>query len=275
MKKTIVITGASSGIGKATAKYFAEKGWQVAATMRNTDKEIELKTIENIKLYNLDVTNQDSVNKAYDQIMMDFGKVDALLNNAGYALSGPFEASSDEQIRAEFDVNVFGLMNVTKTFLPQFRDNMSGTILNISSMGGKITFPMLSTYHATKFAVEGFSEVLGYELDAFNVKVKLIEPGNIATDFGTRSMVMADTSNLDAYNELAAHFGKLMTSVDPNEFYSQPEMVAAVIYEAATDGKDQSRYIAGEDAKGLIGMKATQGDDAYIAFTKKQFLPQK
>ncbi|WP_432664425.1 SDR family oxidoreductase [Wukongibacter baidiensis] len=274
MNKTIVITGASTGIGRATAIYFAEKGWNVAATMRSPEKERKLQTIDNIKVYKLDVTKQQSINDAYKAIVADYGKVDVLLNNAGYALNGPFEVCTDEQIRAQFDVNVFGLMNTTRAFIPHFRENKGGIILNISSMGGKITFPLLTSYHATKFAVEGFSEVLGYELDEFGIKVKLIEPGNIATDFGTRSMVMADTGDNRAYDKLLGHFMNLLNNVNPDEFYSSPEMVAEVIYTAATDGKNQSRYIAGDDAKQLIELKQTQGDDAYIEFTKKQFLPK-
>lgn len=274
MKKTIVITGASTGIGRATAIYFAEKGWNVAATMRTPEKENELQTIDNIKVYKLDVTKQQTIEDAYKTIIGDYGKVDVLLNNAGYALNGAFEACTDEQIRAQFDVNVFGLMNTTRAFIPHFRENKEGVILNISSMGGKITFPLLTSYHATKFAVEGFSEVLGYELDQFGVKVKLIEPGNIATDFGTRSMVMADTGDNRAYDKLLGHFMNILQNIDPKEFYSSPEMVAEVIYTAATDGKNQSRYIAGDDAKQLIELKQTQGDDAYIKFTKEQFIPK-
>ncbi len=274
MNKTIVITGASTGIGRASAIYFAEKGWNVAATMRKPEKETELQTIDNIKVYQLDVTKQQTIDEAYKAIITDFKKVDVLLNNAGYALNGPFEVCTDEQIRAQFDVNVFGLMNTTKAFIPHFREKREGVIINISSMGGKITFPLLTSYHATKFAVEGFSEVLGYELDEFGVKVKLIEPGNIATDFGTRSMVMADTGENKAYDKLLGNFMNMMQNIDPNEFYSSPEMVAEVIYTAATDGTNQSRYIAGEDAKQLIELRQTQGDDAYIEFTKKQFLPK-
>lgn len=275
MSKTIVITGASTGIGRATAEYFSKKGWNVAATMRTPEKETKLQEFDNVKVYRLDVTDQQSIDKAYESIIDDFKQVDVLLNNAGYALMGPFEVSTDEQIRRQFDVNVFGLMNTTKAFLPHFRANRAGTIINISSMGGKVTFPFLASYHATKFAVEGFSEVLGYELDEFGVKVKLIEPGNIATDFGSRSMTIADTGENRAYDKLMGHYVSLMQSMDPNEFYSKPEMVAEVIYEAATDGKDQSRYIAGEDAKKLIEIKETQGGDEYIRFIKDQYLPKK
>jgi short-subunit dehydrogenase len=270
MKKTIVITGASSGIGRATAVYFANKGWNVAATMRNPEKEIELQTIENIKVYQLDVTDQKSIEGAYKSITADYENIDALLNNAGYALYGPFEISTSEQIRREFDVNVFGLMDVTRTFLPKFREQKGGVIMNISSMGGKITFPLISTYHSTKFAVEGFSEVLAYELEGLGVRVKLIEPGNIATDFGGRSMKFATSEEVTDYNPYVENMMAMMQAAGP-DMYSQPEMVAEVIWNAATDGTDQIRYIAGDDAKELISMREKNGDEAFVKFVKEQY----
>ncbi len=145
--KTIVITGASSGIGKATARYFAEQGWQVAATMRKPENETELNQIENVSVYQLDVTDNDSIANAAQQIISDFGSVDVVLNNAGYGLIGPFEAASNEQIRQQFDTNVFGLMEVTRAFLPHFRANQAGLFLNVSSIGGRITYPLNSLYH--------------------------------------------------------------------------------------------------------------------------------
>ena len=193
-----------------------------------------------------------------------------VLNNAGYALYGAFELSTDEQIRREFDVNVFGLFNVTRTFLKHFRENRDGMFINISSMGGKITFPLISTYHSTKFAVEGFTETLSYELSELGIRAKLIEPGNIATDFGTRSMDFASSETITDYNAYAENMQAMMEA-QGQEMYSQPEMVAEVIYEAATDGSDKLRYIAGDDAKQLIEMRATKGDEAYVAFTRDMF----
>ncbi len=265
--KTIVITGASTGIGRATALYFAEKGWNVAATMRTPEKEVELQNMKNIKVYPLDVTKQPSIDESYQSITTDFEKVDVLLNNAGYCLGGPFETSTDTQIRAEFDVNVFGLMNVTKSFLPHFRENQEGIIINVSSMGGKITFPMISTYHATKFCVEGFTEAVSYELAPFGIKVKLIEPGNIATDFGTRSMQISENWKDSAYSEAFSAYMQSVASAD-SSIYGQPKMVAEVIYTAAVDGSDQMRYVAGEDAKNLIDFKKQNGDDAFIQMMK-------
>jgi len=135
--KTIVITGSSSGIGKATAKYFAQQGWKVVATMRKPQDETELNQIENISLYPLDVTDEASVVDASQQIIRDFGVVDVVLNNAGYAVAGAFEAATPEQIQSQFNTNVFGLMNLTRAFLPHFRANRAGLFLNAPSALGR------------------------------------------------------------------------------------------------------------------------------------------
>lgn len=265
--KTIVITGSSSGIGKATAKYFANKGWRVAATMRSPEKEKDLNDTNNITVYQLDVTDQVSIDRATEKIISDFSTVDVVLNNAGYGLFGPFEAASDKQIRYQFDVNVFGLMAVTRAFLPHFRQNKSGLFINVSSIGGLITFPLISLYHSTKWAVEGFSESLAFELDQLGIQVKLIEPGAVATDFGGRSLVFAMDENLTMYNEMAQKVQQAMGSSELSP--STAEYQAEGIFNAATDGKKQMRYLIGADAEQRYAMRKEAGDDAFIAGMKQ------
>lgn len=267
--KTIVITGSSSGIGKATAKYFAQQGWQVAATMRNLDKELELPQVENITLYQLDVTDQDSIDNAVAQILNDYATVDVVLNNAGYGLTGPFEAATAEQIRRQFDTNVFGLMNVTRAFLPHFRANKAGMFLNVSSIGGRITYPLVSLYHSSKWAVEGFSESLAYELGELGIQVKLIEPGGVSTDFGGRSMVLAMPSELPDYLPMSQ---KVLAAFQSRSSASTAEQIAAGIYEAATDGKAQLRYLLGEDAKQSYALRQQVGDDAFMMAMRERML---
>ena len=268
--KTIVITGSSSGIGKATAKYFAEQGWKVAATMRTPEKETELTELENVSLYALDVTDQASIASAVEQILSDFGTVDVVLNNAGYAVAGAFEATTPEQIKRQFDTNVLGLMSVTQAFLPHFRANNAGLFLNVSSIGGRVTFPFLSLYHGTKWAVEGFSESLSYELSELGIQVKIIEPGGVDTDFGGRSMVFAAKEGLTDYDEL---LGKFQTNVEKSGLgRSTAEFLAEGIYDAATDGKTQLRYLIGPDAEQVYGMRQEVGDDAFVAGIKQQML---
>ena len=271
--KTIVITGSSSGIGKATARYFAEQGWQVAATMRRPQNETELNQIEGISLYALDVTDQESVNRATEQILNDYDKVDVVLNNAGYAAAGPFEAATPEQIERQFDTNVIGLMRVTRAFLPHFRANSDGLFLNVSSIGGRITFPFISLYHGTKWAVEGFSESLSYELGELGIQVKLIEPGGVDTDFNGRSMDFCLSEDLTDYDAALAQFQAQMGNSGLGR--STPEFQAAGIYEAATDGKQQMRYLIGEDAEQTYAMREQVGDDAFIAGMKDRMFGQR
>ena len=266
---TIVITGASSGIGKATAQHFAQQGWNVAATMRAPEKETELKQIENVKLYQLDVTDQASIDGAAAQILGDYERVDVVLNNAGYGLVGPFEAATVDQIRRQFDTNVFGLMEVTRAFLPHFRANKAGLFLNVTSIGGRITYPLTSLYHSSKWAVEGFSESLAFELGELGIQVKLIEPGGVATDFGGRSMTLAMPTELPDYLPTAQ---KVMAAFQSRGPASTAEQIAAGIYEAATDGKTQLRYLLGEDAKQTYALREQAGDDAFMAGMRERML---
>ena len=268
--KSIVITGSSSGIGKATAKYFAEQGWRVAATMRRPENETELNQIEGISLYTLDVTDEASIADATQQILDDFGKVDVVLNNAGYAAAGPFEAATPEQIERQFDTNVIGLMRVTQAFLPHFRANNAGLFLNVSSIGGRVTFPFISLYHGTKWAVEGFSESLSYELGEVGIQVKIIEPGGVDTDFGGRSMDFCIQEGLTAYDKALGKFQA--NRANSGLVASSPEFLAESIYAAATDGKPQLRYLIGQDAEQTYAMREQVGDNAFVAGIKQRML---
>ncbi len=268
--KSIVITGASSGIGKATAKHFAEQGWKVAATMRTPQNETELNQIENISIYALDVTDEASIADATAEILRDFGTVDVVLNNAGYALMGAFEAVTPEQIRRQFDTNVFGLMSVTRAFLPHFRANGAGLFMNVSSIGGRITFPFISLYHSTKWAVEGFSESLSYELGELGIRVKIIEPGGVDTDFSGRSMDIGTQDGLTDYDDALGRFQANFVASGLGG--STAEYQAAEIFKAATDGKAQLRYLIGDDAVQTYALRTEVGDDAFIAAMKERTL---
>ncbi len=182
MKKTVLITGTSSGFGKLTAKKFQLEGWNVIATMRSPEKETELTQLDNVLVTRLDVTDADSITDAVVKGLERFGKIDVLVNNAGYVVAGVTEEISEENARRQFDVNVFGVLNVMQAVLPHFRANKSGTIVNFSSIGGKITTPFMAIYQSSKFAIEGLTEAMQYELDRLNIKLKLIEPGGCRCD---------------------------------------------------------------------------------------------
>ncbi len=239
MNKTILITGASTGIGRETAIFFAKMGWNVSATMRTTEKGKDLLKYPNLKLFALDVMNETSIKQAINDTISTFGAIDVLYNNAGYALVGAFEAMNQEQIKRQFDTNVFGVMNVTKFILPHFRAKKNGIIINTTSMGGLITFPLYSVYHSTKWALEGFMESLQFELKQFNIKVKNIEPGAIKTEF-ENAQDFVSTKDYDNYTH---HAHKNML----NTYKTAPtaEIVAKKVWQAANDQSYRLRYAVG------------------------------
>jgi NAD(P)-dependent dehydrogenase (short-subunit alcohol dehydrogenase family) len=165
MKKTVLITGASSGFGRETVKLFHKNGWNVVATMRSPEKETELNTLSNVFVSKLDVTDKATIKNTVAQSIEKFGSIDVLVNNAGYGAMGALEAATEQQIKQQFDVNLFGLIAVTQAVLPGMREHKTGIIINVSSVGGRLTFPFSSLYHATKFALEGLTESMQYELN--------------------------------------------------------------------------------------------------------------
>ncbi|MDH3528331.1 MAG: SDR family oxidoreductase [Acidobacteriota bacterium] len=242
MDKVILITGASTGIGNETVKLFQSKGWKVAATMRSPDNSEDLQRIVDVECLRLDVTETDSIKLAIAATLEKFGRIDVVVNNAGYAVVGPFESLTRKQIEKQFATNVFGLMNVCREILPYFRENKRGTIVNVASMGGRITFPLYSLYHATKWAVEGFSESLQHELRQFNIKIKIIEPGPIKTDFYERSMDRVTADKAGSYAQYVARILPNMQKAGAKA--PDGGLVAEVIYNAVSDGSWKMRYSA-------------------------------
>jgi NAD(P)-dependent dehydrogenase (short-subunit alcohol dehydrogenase family) len=267
--KTVLITGASSGIGKATAQHFQAQGWNVIATMRSPQNETELTALDHVLVTRLDVTDQASIDAAVAEGLARFGAIDALVNNAGYGAYGPLEAFSIEGIRRQFDTNVIGLIATTKAVLPHMRAAKSGTIVNISSIGGKMTFPLGTLYHGTKFAVEGLSEALHYELEPFGVRVKIVEPGMIKTDFGGRSFDFQNDENLVEYQGTVAKVLEAFGAVGGAA--SEPSLVAEVIWTAVTDGTDRLRYTAGDDAADYMANRRSMDDATFLAGIRERF----
>lgn len=255
MNQTIFITGASSGIGKAAAKLFASKGWNVIATMRTPEKETELNTIRNISLLKLDVTVPQEI---YDTVqdLLQKHEVDVVFNNAGYALMGALEAVSDEEIRAQMETNFFGVVRVTKAFIPYFRERGRGLFITTGSSAGLAGFPMGCMYDASKWAIEGWSESLSYELSEFNIGIKTIEPGMVSTEIMNKSPMVPHP----AYDSL---LNKFVAAVMQQENMTTPEQIAEVVYGAATDGSKKLRYVCGEDAIAMYTHRLEVGDEAF------------
>lgn len=239
--KTVFITGTSSGIGKACAILFAKKGWNVMAAQRNTDDASELSCYTNIKTVRMDVTDHESIDKAIKTCLDDFGQIDVLINNAGRGMQGVFEAATDSDIEEIFNVNIFGMMRVIKAVLPYFRDRGRGRIVNISSMGGRIGLPLRSIYDSSKFAVEGFSEALMYELKHFNIDVKIIEPGFVNSKFHT-SLSVKQMDTVDLYK---AQVDRLLNNSGQHKGRgSSPDTIAETVYNASSGRSNRLRYPA-------------------------------
>lgn len=265
-RRTVLITGASSGIGRETAKIFQSKGWNVAATMRTPSKEKFLTTVENVLLLELDVTKPETIQQAIDETIKKFGEIDVVINNAGYGATGPFEQTTEDHIRKQFDTNVFGPMRLIQTVLPHFREKKGGTIVNISSMGGRITFPLYSLYHGTKWALEGFTESLQYELAEMGIRLKLVEPGAIRTDFYTRSADKVEDDNLGPYRDFTARtMPQLMAA---GEHGLNPDKVAQVIYKAATSRTKKLRYSVGFQSSMLLLLRRILPDRIFMMIVR-------
>jgi len=254
--KTIFITGTSTGLGHATARLFAEKGWKVIATMRQPESAAELAALPNTILLPLDVTDPEQISKRI-ATAIGMGEIDVVFNNAGYGLIGSLEATSDDQILRQINTNLLGVIRTTKAFIPHFRTRGSGLFISTSSIGGLVSFPFNSIYHATKWALEGWSESMAFELKRFGIGIKTIAPGGIATDFAGRSL---DQAPSEAYDGLMS---KVWNAFAGMFTHSTPEQIAAVVYEAATDGKDQLRYVAGEDANQIYAQRLQLGAEAF------------
>ena len=262
--KTIFITGASSGLGKATAKLFSAKGWNVIATMRTPAREKELRSLPNISVLELDVSNPKQILEVVERVTSK-GRVDVVLNNAGYALTGPLEASTDEQVVTQINTNQLGAILVTKAFIPHFRERKSGVFLTTTSIGGLVSFPLNAVYHATKWALEGFAESLAFELRPFNISVKTISPGGIKSDFMGKAQMVEDKHYAEMFQKMLAMFGGAVPG-------SKPEQIAEVVYEAATDGKEQLRYVAGADAIATYQRRVDVGSEMFHRELMNQFL---
>lgn len=252
--KTIFITGASSGIGKETAKYFANKGWRVIATMRNPDKADELADMENVVVMPLDLTNSAQIRETCAKALEQYD-VDVLFNNAGYAVIAPLEFIPEEHIRKQFDTNVVGMILVTQQFIPHFKARKAGTILTTTSFAGIIALPRDCVYGAVKRAQHGVIESLYYELKPFGVSVKALIPN------GTKTNFKVELGTMTGYEQPAKNQFKFL--LDGDEAFPGPREAAETAWIAVNDGKDRLDYPADHICKRLYDKWASMGKEEY------------
>jgi len=264
--KTALVTGASSGIGEATALHLAELGYTVYAGARRVERMSDLAD-RGIRTRSVDVTDDPSMVALVEAILADTGRIDVLVNNAGYGLYGALEDVPVEEARRQFDVNIFGLARMTQLVLPQMRAQREGYIVNISSMGGKIWEPLGSWYHASKFAVEGLSDSLRVEVAAFGIKVVIIQPGTIRSEWsGIAADKLEAASANTPYAEQARLVGGGLRAVDHMRMASGPEVVAEAVGKAVQSPKPRTRYIVGGGARGILLAEAVLPDRGFDRF---------
>jgi NAD(P)-dependent dehydrogenase (short-subunit alcohol dehydrogenase family) len=274
--KVAVITGSSTGIGYETSLILSRNGYLTYATMRNLNKSENLKSVVTkknlpIQIKQLDVTDDISVKNAIQAISSEAGRIDVLVNNAGYGLNGAFEDLAVDEIRAQYEPNVFGLIRTTQAVLPIMRRQKSGTIVNISSGAGRFGFPSGSAYASTKFAVEGLSESMSYELEPFGIRVVIVEPGAIRTNFFDGLVVAKKSKDPNSpYSQImqkvAAGFEEMMKNA------SSPELVAEVVLSAIRDKNPSLRYLAGSDVEAWLGGKRKVADEELYKMMKQNLM---
>jgi NAD(P)-dependent dehydrogenase (short-subunit alcohol dehydrogenase family) len=274
VSKAVLITGCSSGIGWATAKRLSEVGWRVYATARNVEKITPLEE-SGCRLLPLDVTDEDSMRRTVEEVEWEEGAVGVLVNNAGYSQSGAVEAVPIEKVRAQFETNVYGLARMCQLVLPGMRRQGYGRIVNVSSMGGKLTFPGAGYYHASKHAVEAISDALRFEVEGFGIKVSVIEPGLIRTGFANAAVGSMDGPESDPYAGFDEAVAKATTENYEQGPFSrlagEPEAVAEAIDRALSARNPRSRYAVTPSAHLFLGLRRLLPDGAWDAVLKSSY----
>lgn len=270
MKKVILITGASSGMGKETALQLIREGHTVYGAARSIDKMQDLISAGGHAL-EMDITDNSSIQTVVATIIKEQGTIDVLVNNAGFGLYGAVEDVTIDDARYQFEVNLFGLANITQKVLPYMRAKQSGTIINISSMGGKMYTPLGAWYHATKHALEGWSDCLRLELKQFGINVVIIEPGIINTEFGhVLSEPMLKRSKGGAYETLVNKIAKATDDLYAKRKGSPSSLISDLISKAINAAKPKTRYVAGYMAKPLMWMRKYLGDRIFDTLIMSQ-----
>jgi len=277
-EKTAIVTGSSSGIGFETSLLLSKNGFRTYATVRNLDKAKAIRDITDnselpIQVLELDVDSDKSVEDSIDKIIKESKRIDVLVNNAGYDLTGALEDLTMDEIKAQFETNLFGAIRVMKAVLPTMRKQQGGTIVNISSIGGKFGIPLNAAYHGTKFALEGISESVRIETEPFGIKVILVEPGAIQTNILKNVKVGQKTAEPSSpYAEMTKKLQKGWEHIFDHA--TPPQEVAKVILKAVTTDNPNLRYTAGDDARQIMEARKQMSDLEFEGLVKQQFLAQ-
>jgi short-subunit dehydrogenase len=267
--KVAIVTGSSSGIGYATSLLLARNRFHTYATMRNIEKSADIQKIANkerlsLQVIQLDVNDDASIRNSIKRVERENERIDVLINNAGYGLVGAFEDLSVEEIKSQFETNFFGVIRLTQQVLPIMRKQKSGTIVNVSSGAGRIGFPGMSAYVSSKFALEGLSESMSYELEPFGIKVVIIEPGVIRTNFKKNSVMSKkslDNSSISPYSSIIQKIDSSISSII--EHATPPEEVAKAILHAITSNNPELRYLVGNDMIMMAETKKNMSDEDF------------
>ena len=268
-QKVAIVTGSSSGIGYATSLLLAKNRFHTYATMRNIENSADIQQIANkerlpLQVIQLDVNDDASIRNSIEKVRSENERIDVLVNNAGYGLIGAFEDLSAEEIKSQFETNFFGVIRLTQQVLPIMRKQKSGTIVNVSSGAGRIGFPGMSAYVSSKFALEGLSESMSYELEPFGIRVVIIEPGVIRTNFKKNSVMSKkslDNSSISPYSSIIQKMDASISSII--EHATPPEEVAKAILHAVISNNPELRYLVGNDMIMMAETKKSMSDEDF------------
>jgi NAD(P)-dependent dehydrogenase (short-subunit alcohol dehydrogenase family) len=268
-----VVTGSTGGIGLATSLALARNGYLTYATMRNLAKRDSVQSVADkqhlpIRVLQLDVTDGNSIKSAIQSILSQTGRIDLLVNNAGYGLTGALEDIGIDEIKAQYETNLYGVIRVTQAVLPIMRKQGSGRIINISSGAGRFGFPGGSAYVSSKFALEGLSESMAYELEQFGIKTVLIEPGFVRTNFGDNMVIAQKAQDPNSpYSQMMQMMSSIRGKMLENA--SDADLVAEVVVEAATAKEPNLRYLAGKDVQQMVAAKKSMSDEEFQKMMKQ------
>lgn len=272
MTKTIFITGTSTGLGKLTAKHFSDLGWNVAATMRNPEKETELQNYKNVEIFKLDVTDLEQVKTATKQAIEKFGKIDVVVNNAGLGIYGALELANEKDIDWQIAVNVRGPINIIRAFLPHYRKNKEGMFINISSFMGLLTaVPVGSLYNMSKFALEGLTEGLYYELKPLNIKLHLIEQGGSKDNNFQNNIIWNNHPEIKDYDQITDKLKQLMSNLD-DSLLDDPMLIIQKIDELATGKSNKFRNVIGSMGNNLVQLRNNVTIEDYLEKIYSNFM---